>query len=363
MKKHYKVCCFGLVSIMILTAVIGGGIAHVEAANVIGSMSRGLLPSYSNPGMTRYNTECTSISSLVTTSINNVSGTQAIGTGSVAPNCMDNISITTSDKVKVLCNNGSSFTLTGPGTFNASASSQCSVKVSNFNNRAGINTDFYSYTAHSVQFISATPANVCTITPSQVAPGQVVTIGNAEQSSKGGGMLNVGLSSTGGTSLSTTGTFVTRGQNFSMSFVTPGVPVGQYTVAVTQSGDSVCSNTLSLKVTAPAPVDATPTGLSANFSLSARNVSLSWSIPSGATISSIEVERADTLSDDVSIGAYNKVATLGADAASYIDDIKNLTSSFPLHYRIRAKLSDGSYSSFSNVAVVASCVNIEGSGQ
>ena len=151
MKKHYKVCCFGLVSIMILTAVIGGGIAHVEAANVIGSMSFGVY----GPNLgTLFNAGCSQSPIAVTTSINNISGTQTIGSGGVAPNCMDTISITTSDKVKVLCNDGSSFTLIGPGTFGADALPMppCSVKVAHHYDS---NTDYYAYTAHSVQYIPA----------------------------------------------------------------------------------------------------------------------------------------------------------------------------------------------------------------
>ncbi|MEI6305154.1 MAG: hypothetical protein WCP09_04050 [Candidatus Taylorbacteria bacterium] len=350
MKKHYKVCCFGLVSIMILTAVIGGGsLIRGNVNSVNAQTGSNTIIGYVGIQGNRY---CSPLFNGRKTNIYKIINTDQVFS---FPGCntIDTVQIDAMDpggSMLVTCNLGQTgsqvATLTGIGTYkNIWPTGNCSTIT--------------------IKVIPPPPpplTNICTLTPSQPISGQEVTIRNAEQSPKGGGMLNVQFDSGRGNSLLAFGRFLTTGQNFSMLFPVLVGP-GQYTVVISQSGDSVCSNTLSLTVLPPAVVDATPTGLSANFSLNARNVSLSWSIPSGATISSIEVERADTLSDDVSIGAYNKVATLGADATSYIDDIKNLTSSFPLHYRIRAKLSDGSYSSFSNVAVVASCVNIEGSGQ
>ena len=112
-------------------------------------------------------------------------------------------------------------------------------------------------------------------------------------------------------------------------------------------------------------VDNTPTNLTATLNLTSKTIDLSFSLPSGASASSLEVERAKSVDNKGTIGTYAKISSIGnvgSGMHTYSDSVSSLTDSFPLYYRVKSRLVDGTYSNYSNVAKVTSCAHISGTG-
>ncbi len=112
---------------------------------------------------------------------------------------------------------------------------------------------------------------------------------------------------------------------------------------------------------APPPPPGPPTNLSSVLSLheyANSSVNLKWLAGTNPdpslSYASYSVERASAANPD----AFTEIAS-GLTTLSFTDFALH---DFPLSYRVRARLSDGTYTGYSNVGTVSACAHISGSG-
>ncbi len=271
-------------------------------------------------------------------------GVTRTGGPSSSPFCPNYITINTSDRVQLICQNGSlGPILSGPGTFYPTSNGACGRLPSSHNS--------YAIFTLGGNWFSLNPAIPCTlqVDPGTATPGSAVNVTGTGFTS-----FNNRVQVTNTTDSSRTFSFsgLASPNTTHLSFTVPtDAYPGTYTITV-PSNSSCTASTLQIKAASDAPSNLTATLDKTGI------VKLNW-IDNSQNETGFEIQRAVD-QKLISFGPAGQTST-GVTAYSYKLDSTDLPGT-QQGYRVRAILPDGTFTSYSNIASVKNCIALSGSG-